>query len=146
MHRNYSAGNSILNHYSWTTALVFRFLFRPAVDGLTRPSLAPPLVPPTAAAADSASAASNRRQRPRHACTARPFPTSSATFAHDDVPQVATAARRRAFSSSDQLTADMRQLLHEVLPGSLLYLEDVKIRIKGTGEELFAEPLKLYID
>jgi hypothetical protein len=49
-------------------------------------------------------------------------------------------------SSSDQLTADMRQLLHEVLPGSLLYLEDVKIRIKGTGEELFAEPLKLYID
>lgn len=49
-------------------------------------------------------------------------------------------------SSSDQLTAEMRQLVHEALPGSLLYVEDVKIRMKGTGEELFAKPLKLYIE
>ena len=88
------ANSDTLAHYSCaTTAPEFRFLFCP----VTRRTL-------TAEGVDSASAASSRRQRPLHACAARRFPTSLATFVHEDVPQVPTAARRRAFSSSDQLT------------------------------------------
>ena len=83
---------------------VLRFLFRPVLAGLTRPSVPPPPTSPANEAVTSASAATSRRQRPLHACKARPLPTTSATFAHDDVPQVATAALKRSFSSSDQLT------------------------------------------
>lgn len=49
-------------------------------------------------------------------------------------------------SESNQLTEEMRARLNHLTSGSIVYVEDVRVKPSGSDREVYSRPLKFYID